>query len=954
MQRDKIKSTIETFRSISNKGILQNTNHMSRDKPTVSLFSPKSSTITQTIKCGQCVTEEAKMKCIECVENYCANCFTYFHLRGALQRHHRIFLSENQLSISQRKNRSFNSDLNLRDLTHRQSNDGLHRKSTMTLNVHESEELHNLKTNSTSFQKAFSKWRNKNVNGSKAIRSKNGFITSINETISDRMDYSNRLPNIESNSSRLSSNEKIRSKRDRPIEKNNLKKSNQQSKKTKDTKKDKPKIGVMINIYYALTENTNLNDPSIDIESFDEDIEEIQTEKSVQAINTEEQSNNENTLEHVEEQERPVTHISSKSYLDSTSPSMKKNSMTLCEKSLHSLLSTKSTDELETIVYSELFLSHSLLSSIDGYDEPSNFSNQNRIPDDKTSLSTIVDHYPVAHFDSSLNDLSYESKIESSNHFNQLSKPDSPIRTEKDPTPTTDRLPINTSKNTQRRNSPFSFTNRTTDLHGGNSSSSIGTNDDCFFTDMLPRQKNSSHRILSPSKSNYEQADISENQTTINSPSIPTKSPITSAVRKDSKHSIKIEQSPCQSKSATSRPASSSSSSSSTSLPISVMSSKSDFIYPNSQSSAKSSRKSSSSSISTTKSSSPAKTKMSSSTTTKSSSPAKTKMPSSTTTKSSSPAKTKMSSSTTTNRSSSITTKASSSTTTLASTKSSPVGSPSNNRSSSKPTINHSSLELETIPSKTAENLKVPLPLNNDTSIQDPIISLNDHHSSPVGTQQDLNDLVKPNSIRSQTADEIINENHSPMKEKNPHRQLTHSEELSKFRKLEFSMEDGLKWQAASGESLSSTKTISSIQTLHTKSVQSFTPQPTNGTGRLTLMYETAKKNEKYFNCIHQEHYSTCYFKTLQSSHSLHSNPDEKQVLSIDRTIQALPWNQEKSIIKQYTKNVNDDVNVNEHLLQILQDAELPLDEKSSPMIQTKSQENEIDDRPSTDREFFA
>ncbi|CAF3415638.1 unnamed protein product [Rotaria socialis] len=880
MQRDKIKSTIETFRSISNKGILQNTNHMSRDKPTVSLFSPKSSTITQTIKCGQCVTEEAKMKCIECVENYCANCFTYFHLRGALQRHHRIFLSENQLSISQRKNRSFNSDLNLRDLTHRQSNDGLHRKSTMTLNVHESEELHNLKTNSTSFQKAFSKWRNKNVNGSKAIRSKNGFITSINETISDRMDYSNRLPNIESNSSRLSSNEKIRSKRDRPIEKNNLKKSNQQSKKTKDTKKDKPKIGVMINIYYALTENTNLNDPSIDIESFDEDIEEIQTEKSVQAINTEEQSNNENTLEHVEEQERPVTHISSKSYLDSTSPSMKKNSMTLCEKSLHSLLSTKSTDELETIVYSELFLSHSLLSSIDGYDEPSNFSNQNRIPDDKTSLSTIVDHYPVAHFDSSLNDLSYESKIESSNHFNQLSKPDSPIRTEKDPTPTTDRLPINTSKNTQRRNSPFSFTNRTSDLHGGNSSSSIGTNDDCFFTDMLPRQKNSSHRILSPSKSNHEQADISENQTTINSPSIPTKSPITSAVRRDSKHSIKIEQSPCQSKSATSRPASSSSSSSSTSLPISVMSSKSDFIYPNSQSSAKSSRKSSSSSISTTKSSSPAKTKMSSSTTT--------------------------------NRSSSITTKASSSTTTLASTKSSPVGSPSNNRSSSKPTINHSSLELETIPSKTAENSKVPLPLNNDSSIQDPIISLNDHHSSPVGTQQDLNDLVKPNSTRSQTADEIINENHSPMKEKNPHRQLTHSEELSKFRKLEFSMEDGLKWQAASGESLSSTKTISSIQTLHTKSVQSFTPQPTNGTGRLTLMYETAKKNEKYFNCIHQEHYST------------------------------------------YTKNVNDDVNVNEHLLQILQDAELPLDEKSSPMIQTKSQENEIDDRPSTDREFFA
>ncbi|CAF2104961.1 unnamed protein product [Rotaria magnacalcarata] len=828
---------------------------MSRDKPTVSLFSPKASTIKQTIRCGQCVTEEARMKCIECVENYCANCFTYFHLRGALQRHRRIFLSENQSLISQRKNRSFNSDLNLRDLSYRQSNDDLHRKSTMTLNMRESEELHNLKTNSTPFQKAFSKWTHNNINRSKAIRSKNGFITPINETISDRMNYSNRLPNIESNSSRLSSNEKIRSKRVRPVEKNNLKKSNQQSKKTKDTKKDKPKIGVMINIYYAFTENTNLNDPSIDIESFDEDIAEMQTEKSVQAINTEEQSNNENTVEHVEEQERPITHISLKSYSASTSPSMKKNSIALCEKSLRSLLSTKSTDELEAIVHSELFLSHSLLSSIDGYDEPSNFLNQNHmpvrsIPDDKTSLSTIVDHYPVAHFDSSLNDLSFESKIESSNHFNQLSKPDSPIRTEKEPTPTTYHPPINSSKTAQRRNSPFSFTNPTNDLNGGNSSSSIDTNDDCFFTDMLPRQKNSSHRIHSSSKSNHEQADISESQTTINSPSIPTKSPITSAVRRDSKHSIKIEQSPYQSKSETSRPASSSSS---TSLPISVMSSKSDFIYPNSQSSARSSRKSSSSSISTSSSSSIK------------------------TTKSSSPAKTKMSSSTTT----------------LASTKSSPLGSTSNNRSSSKPTINHSLLELETAPSKTAENSKVPLPLNSDTSIQEPIVSPKDHHSSPVDTQQDLNDLVNPDSIRSQTADEIINENHSPMKEKNHHRQLTHSEELSKFRKLEFSMEDGLKWQAASGESLSSTKTISSIQTLHTKSAQSFTSQPNNGTGRLTSMYENN------------------------------------------------------------TKNVHDDVNVNEHLLKILRDAELPLDEKSSPMIQTKSQENEIDDRRSTDGEFF-
>lgn len=206
-------------------------------------------------------------KCLECVEYYCADCFNNFHLRGALQRHHRIFLTENQLLISPKKNRSFNSDLNLRDLSNRQSNDDLHRKSMMTLNIRESEDLRNTKTNYASFQKPFSSWRtNNNVNKSKMIREKDGFITPINEIQSDRSEQFHRLPNIDSNSSKISSNEKILSNRDRYVDKTNKKKSLQQSKKTKTAKKDEPKIGVMINIYYALTENAELNDPGTDIE----------------------------------------------------------------------------------------------------------------------------------------------------------------------------------------------------------------------------------------------------------------------------------------------------------------------------------------------------------------------------------------------------------------------------------------------------------------------------------------------------------------------------------------------------------------------------------------------------------------------------------------------------------------------------------------------------------------
>ncbi|CAF3794429.1 unnamed protein product [Rotaria sordida] len=771
MQRDKTKSTIGTYRSISNKGI-------SRDKPTVNLFSTKSSTIKQIIKCGQCEKDEAKMKCLECVENYCTNCFARFHLRGALQRHHRIFLSENQLSIVQKKKQLLNTDMNLETLQYRQSNDDLNRMSTKVLNIHESEELHNEKTNFTSFQKLFLHSKDNNINKSKRIRQKHELISSINETTVDKIIHYNRLPNIEFNLS----------KKYQHADKNNQNNFSQRSKRTNIIKKAQPKINVMVNMYCSLPDNTDLNEPSLDIEPFDENLSVIQTAKSVQTISAQENSNH---IEQIEEQERPVTHISTISNSRSTNSSKNNDSIPLFQQTLRSLLDTKSNDELQAIVNSQLILSRSSSSTSEKLDQPSTLLNRNciseqSVPNNNDVQSTVINENSIVQSDLAVDNLFDESKIELDNRLYHQSSIDSSIKSENCQY-STHVFCANSSTTISRRNSPFSFTNSTNKINRTNSLSSIDTNDDDdddddgFFTDILPRQTISSARILQCSKSNEwtstsENELIEHNRTISKSVSI-HKSSIENLVCTSSKDSRKLDETYYQSTTEFDTTSRSGSSLSSTSLPVSITSSKTDFINRKIESSATSSRKSSSSST------------FSSSST------------SITTTKTSSP-------------------------------------------------------QPKTTTSSIVENTKITSSYNNNNnnnkSPQESINSLKDRSLSNVNTQQSPNDLLKLNLITNPIENEHITVNDSLIKERTSHHQTTTSDESSKFRKLEFSMEDGLKWHEASAESLSSN------QSLHITNFQLLTSSNSMNTKFFQQFSTYDKHDEKCLNQPNQEHCSTC------------------------------------------------------------------------------------------------
>lgn len=122
----------------------------------------------------------------------------------------------------------------------------------MTSYTPESEKYHNEKSNVLSFQQSGLQRRDK----SNHIRQNHGPITSINENSFDRADYLYRLPNIEFNSS----------KRSRLAERRNQLTSIQRSKRTQVSKKNKPKIGVLINIYHSLSDDIDLNEPNSHIE----------------------------------------------------------------------------------------------------------------------------------------------------------------------------------------------------------------------------------------------------------------------------------------------------------------------------------------------------------------------------------------------------------------------------------------------------------------------------------------------------------------------------------------------------------------------------------------------------------------------------------------------------------------------------------------------------------------
>ncbi|CAF3445221.1 unnamed protein product [Rotaria sp. Silwood1] len=796
---------IETYRSISNKGI-------SRNKPTVN-FSMKSLTIKPTTKCGQCEKDEANMKCLECVENYCANCFTHFHLRGALQRHHRIILSEKPLSIFQKKKQLLNTSINLRELSYRQSKDDLNRTSIMTLNMQESEQLCNQKTNFASCQQSFLHWRGSNIHKSKQVRQKHELISSINETTGDKIDYFNRLPNIKFNSSKIYQH----------TDKNNQKFVSKRLKKSNIMRNIPPKKGVLVNIYYSLSDHTDLNEPNIGLEPFDGNLLATQTAASIQTTTVEENSNN---VEKIEKQERPITHISTISKSRSTSSSTKKdlipsrpNSIPLFQQSLRSLLDTKSNDELQAIVNSQLILSRSSSSTPKKLDQSPTLLNRNCIPEQSISnnkdvQSTVIDESSNSQSDLDLDKLFDESKIESINRLNHQSSIDSSIQCEKEQS-STHVFCANSLITTPRRSSPFSFTNSINNINRINSSSSTDTNDDGFFTDVLPRQPISSTRIFQCSKSNEwiyasENQSIEDNQTISESISI-CKSSIESLVRTSSKDSIKLIETYDRSTTEFDNNSRSGSSLSSASLPVSITSSKTDFINRKIESSATSSRRNSSSSI--WKSSS----------------------------------------------SSLITTK------TLSS-------------------------QSETRTPIIVKNTKVTSSCkNNNEPQQDSSNTLKEKSLSNVHTQQSSNDLLKLNLIINSTEDENITSNDLPIKE-TTHRQTTTSNKSSRFRKLEFSMEDGLKWHEISTESFSSN------QSSQITNFRLLTSSKSINTKFFQHLHQNINDDEECLNQVHQEHCSTLNMK-----------------------------------------NSNEDAIMNEHLLQNLEDIQLPSNIKDLSIIYTKS-----------------
>jgi hypothetical protein len=331
----------------------------------------------------------------------------------------------------------------------------------------------------------------------------------------------------------------------------------------------------------------------------------------------------------------------------------------------------------------------------------------------------------------------------------------------------TQALYMNSARTVSGHNSPFSFSfalNKTSRL---NSASSRDTGDGGFFTEVLPRQIVPSPipppPILECSTSN-EWKHTLEDQTTEQLQTRPDviplrKSSVGHISRPSSKHSVTLEQIHQPAKSQTVNKSRPSSSLSSSSLPVSVTSSKPDFVDSKIQSSATSSRENSSSSTSTIKNSS--------STT-------------STTEDSSSSASTLKNSSTSTSKDSS----------------SSATSTPKN-----VPPIKNSSPEPEPTASITIEEKKVTPPPDDNQCLHQSMNSLKEKSSSDVDTSQNPNNSSKSSPTTTLIRDENMIVNDKPVKKRtHRRRQTTTSNESSKFRKLGFSIGDGLKWQEVSME----------------------------------------------------------------------------------------------------------------------------------------------------------
>lgn len=148
-------------------------------------------------KCGQCEKNLAFTRCVECCEDYCANCFTSFHLKGALQKHRTLPISNSakqasgKQPVSEFHNQNFEEELYIleskpnnlesgsyRSLSSANSNSrpGSYKAKSNSLldGVYDEREAHN------AFQQALQEWRTGNEN--KQGKTKVKFASSNKDT----------------------------------------------------------------------------------------------------------------------------------------------------------------------------------------------------------------------------------------------------------------------------------------------------------------------------------------------------------------------------------------------------------------------------------------------------------------------------------------------------------------------------------------------------------------------------------------------------------------------------------------------------------------------------------------------------------------------------------------------------------------------------------------------------
>jgi hypothetical protein len=99
------------------------------------------------------------------------------------------------------------------------------------------------------------------------------------------------------------------------------------------------------------------------------------------------------------------------------------------------------------------------------------------------------------------------------------------------------------------------------------------------------------------------------------------------------------------------------------------------------------------------------------------------------------------------------------------------------------------------------EDKKVKLTSDTDECLQESINSLKDKSSFNEQASENTTDEIKSDLAPLISREENITENDLPTKQRTRRRRhTTTSDESSQFRKLEFSVGDGVKWQEASLE----------------------------------------------------------------------------------------------------------------------------------------------------------